>query len=623
MDEDGAHRRILHPEGGCLPVLHLEIVGRIVQAEAFRALDLHGVVRAVCQSQIRPAVAVRCDSVHQGVVHAADLKGNVRDALLGVVRVDLDQLQAAHMVVIHRDGLGVVGVDDHRLGTGLLMDGVALDGLGFRDDECPHQTVNDDLAVFVSAVEAHAGGHAAVVVHHRAVRLGDGKLYPLQGLMGDGIQLVDDKAALGGVGDDHRLGIYTLPDDYIGGGGVHDVPMGRLDLREHVCAGGQVGDADLTAAISGKHPVLGQGAVTNHPIQSHLAAGGRRHSELGPGERLARGAVPFLDDQLTLRLILKIEADRPALFDLHGLGLGIDEVARRGLGFRHHHALSGLEAGDQDLTIFVRPVDAVGVPNEGAVRIGDLELCVRQGHAGVGRAHLADQEVPVRHVFKADSDDTLLPVVCQVDGLGGLDDAVPVRRIHLLHDVRSWLQARPDGHAVGAGHLLSNHGAAGTGGASQVAELEGGPAQGLASDAVRLVYHDGVEGDVLKCQRLVSAALNIDLLGGRLLDGEAGGGFQLRHPVPAVPQALQHDLAAGVSEVDPQVVELAGVGAIAAVPELEFGPPDGAAGDAVYLLDGKGGLFVVLEIDGVVPVGIEGDQLGLRIHEIRGGNRFF
>ena len=623
MDQDGAHRRVLHLEGGCLPVLHLEIVGRIVHVEAFRALGFHGIVRSILQGQEHPAVSVCCHGTHQGVVHTADFKCSVGNPLLGVIRVDLDQLQAAHRVVIHRDGLGVVGVDDHRLGTGLLMDGVALDGLGFRDDECPHQTVNDDLAVFVSAVEAHAGGHAAVVVHHRAVRLGDGKLYPLQGLMGDGIQLVDDKAALGGVGDDHRLGIYTLPDDYIGGGGIHDVPLGRLDLREHVCAGGQVGDADLTAAVGGENTVLGEGGIANYPVQSHLAAGGRRDSELRAGKRLAGGAVPFLDDQLTLRLILKGQADRPALFDLHGLGLGIDEVAWRGLGFRHHHALSGLEAGDQDLTIFVRPVDAVGVPNEGAVRIGDLELCVRQGHAGVGRAHLADQEVPVRHVFKADSDDTLLPVVCQVDGLGGLDDAVPVRRIHLLHDVRSWLQARPDGHAVGAGHLLSNHGAAGTGGASQVAELEGGPAQGLASDAVRLVYHDGVEGDVLKCQRLVSAALNIDLLGGRLLDGEAGGGFQLRHPVPAVPQALQHDLAAGVSEVDPQVVELAGVGAIAAVPELEFGPLDGAAGDAVYLLDGKGGLFVVLEIDGVVPVGIEGDQLGLRIHEIRGGNRFF
>ena len=296
MDEDGADRRILHLEGGCLPVLHLEIVGRIVHVEAFRALGFHGIVRSILQGQEHPAIFVGGHGIHQGVVHAADLKGNVRDALLGVVRVDLDQLQAAHRFVIHRDGLGVVGVDDHRLGTGLLMDGVALDGLGFRDDECPHQTVNDDLAVFIGAVEAHAGGHAAVVVHHRAVRLGDGKLYPLQGLMGDGIQLVDDKAALGGVGDDHRLGVSTLPDDYIGGGGVHDVPMGRLDLREHVCAGGQVGDADLTAAISGKHPVLGPGAVTDHPVQAHFAPRRGRDAELGAGQGLTGHAVPFLDN---------------------------------------------------------------------------------------------------------------------------------------------------------------------------------------------------------------------------------------------------------------------------------------------------------------------------------------
>ena len=213
-------------------------MGSVVQLEALRALDLHGIVRSILQGQEHPAIFVGGHGIHQGVVHTADLKRSVGNPLPGVIRVDLDDFHAADGVVIHRDGLGVVGVDDHRLGTGLLMDGVALDGLGFRDDECPHQTVNDDLAVFVSAVEAHAGGHAAVVVHHRAVRLGDGKLYPLQGLMGDGIQLVDDKAALGGVGDDHRLGIYTLPDDYIGGGGVHDVPMGRLDLREHVCAGG-------------------------------------------------------------------------------------------------------------------------------------------------------------------------------------------------------------------------------------------------------------------------------------------------------------------------------------------------------------------------------------------------
>ena len=213
-------------------------MGSVVQLEALRALGFHGIVRSILQGQEHPAIFVGGHGIHQGVVHTADFKCSVGNPLPGVIRVDLDDFHAADGVVIHRDGLGVVRVDDHRLGTGFLMDSVALDGLGLCDEECPHQTVNHDLAVFVSAVEAPAGGHAAVVVHHRAVRLGDGKLYPLQGLMGDGIQLVDDKAALGGVGDDHRLGIYTLPDDYIGGGGVHDVPMGRLDLREHVCAGG-------------------------------------------------------------------------------------------------------------------------------------------------------------------------------------------------------------------------------------------------------------------------------------------------------------------------------------------------------------------------------------------------
>ena len=389
MDEDAADRRVLHPEGGSFTVLHGKVHGGIIQLEALRTLDLHRVVGSILQGQEHPAVSVCGHGVHRSAVHAPDLKRSVGDALPGVVRVDLDDLHAADGVVIHRDGLGFVGVDDHRLGAGLLMDSVALDGLGLCDEECPHQTVNDDLAVFVSAVEAHAGGHAAVVVHHRAVRLGDGKLYPLQGLMGDGIQLVDDKAALGlvehfqgvglvvfhgdglggivqqvsalglyllddigtrfqagdrdiavavstvfpvggphrravcgchleghigqgllghavhllneqaalgGVGDDHRLGVSALSDDHIGGGGIHDVPLGRLDLREHVCAGGQIGGADLTAAVSGKHPVLGQGAVTDHPVQAHFAPRRGRDAELGAGQGLTGHAVPFLDN---------------------------------------------------------------------------------------------------------------------------------------------------------------------------------------------------------------------------------------------------------------------------------------------------------------------------------------
>ena len=367
---------------------------------------------------------------------------------------------------------------------------------------------------------------------------------------------------------------------------------------------------------------MGQRGVSNDTIQSHLAAGSCRDSELRSGKRLAGGAVPFLDDQLTLGLILKGQADRPALFDLYGLGLGIDEVARRGLGFRHHHALARLETGDQDFAVLVGAEDAVGIANEGAVRVGNLELSVGQGHAGVDRAHLADEQIAVRHVLEADGDDTLFPVVRQVDGLGGLDDTVPVRGVYLLDHVCPGLQARPDGHAVGAGHLLADNRTAGAGGAAQEAELESGTAQCLAGDAVIFSHHDSVEGHILEGHRLVLAAGDVELLGGGFLDGESGGGLQLRHLVPAVPQALQHDLTAGVGEVGAQVVELAGVGVIAAVPHLELGPLDGAAGDAVHLLDGEGGLFVVLEVDGVVPVGVEGDQLAGGVQQIGGGHGF-
>ena len=62
--------------------------------------------------------------------------------------------------------------------------------------------------------------------------------------------------------------------------------------------------------------------VANDAVQSHLAACRRSHPELGAGKGLARGAVPLLDDELALGLVLKGQADGAALFDLHRLGSG-------------------------------------------------------------------------------------------------------------------------------------------------------------------------------------------------------------------------------------------------------------------------------------------------------------
>ena len=85
--------------------------------------------------------------------------------------------------------------------------------------------------------------------------------------------------------------------------------------------------------------------------------------------------------------------------------------------------------------MFIRPEDAVAVPNQCAVRVGDLEFRVGEGHTGVHGTDLADQQDAVRGVVKADGDHTLLTAVRQIDRFRGVDDAVPIGGVNLLHDI--------------------------------------------------------------------------------------------------------------------------------------------------------------------------------------------
>ena len=71
---------------------------------------------------------------------------------------------------------------------------------------------------------------------------------------------------------------------------------------------------DLARRVSGKDAVLGKRRIANHAVQAHLAASGGGHTELSAGEGLAGGAVPLLDDQRALGLVLKVRLTvRPSL----------------------------------------------------------------------------------------------------------------------------------------------------------------------------------------------------------------------------------------------------------------------------------------------------------------------
>ena len=102
-------------------------------------------------------------------------------------------------------------------------------------------------------------------------------------------------------------------------------------------------------------------------------------------------------------------------------------------------------------------------------------------------------------------------------------------------------------------------------------------------------------------------------LGVRVGLGKALQRLQLLHPEPAVPQAQGAHL--GAVQLDPailvriehaQVVHLAGGGIVAGIPHPEGHIGQPVEGDGVLLDDLNDGPLMVLEVGGMVSVGVEG-----------------
>ena len=101
------------------------------------------------------------------------------------------------------------------------------------------------------------------------------------------------------------------------------------------------------------------------------------------------------------------------------------------------------------------------------------------------------------------------------------------------------------------------------------------------------------------------------LLGVGARFGEALQRLQLPHPEPAVPEAqgahlgaVQLDAAILVGVKHTQIIKFAGLGVVGGVPHLEGHVGQPVKGDRVFLDDLDDGPLVVLEVGGVVPVGI-------------------
>ena len=171
--------------------------------------------------------------------------------------IPLQNGEGAEGIVIKSNGLGVPGVHHYCLGRGVLP--VIVRRLFFRYHVgAGQQFGQNDLTVSVSGIQTVGGGQALVVRGQFPVGVHDLELRAGQGLLCDRIVLFNNEAALAGVFDNHRLGVPTLPDDHIGGGGVDDIPSIRgFDFRNDVCAGREVGNTNLALSVGGENAVGG------------------------------------------------------------------------------------------------------------------------------------------------------------------------------------------------------------------------------------------------------------------------------------------------------------------------------------------------------------------------------
>ena len=523
-----------------------DVFGRLVLDVACGGLGLGHHIGGVGGQPGDSDCAVRPGGVAPDDPALAVLHSELR-TLQGLLRhsVSLEDRQGAEGVIVKAQGLCIRRVDDHRLRGGVFL--VVVRRFFLCHYICSGQQLREhNLAVPIRGIEAVGAGEPLIARHQFAVGGGNLEHGSGEGLLGHAVVLLDNQSPFGSVGDNNRLCIAVGANHHIGAGRIHHISRRGLDLGQHVGAWGQIGDADFPLGVGGKNTVLRQRGCADHTVQSDLAASGGGHTELRAGEGLASDAVPLLNDNSPLGLVLERQGNCFTFFHLHGLGLRIQDESVWGAGLRDYHALTRLQASNPDLPVLIRSVDAIAVAHYKAVRIGYLKLGILEGDGGIDRTDLADEQGPIRHVGEPNGDHALLSTVRQEDGFGGLDDGVAVCGVYLLQHIGAGLETGPDGGTVFARHLRADDGAACAGGAAQVLQLEGAAGQGLAGDGVVFFDYDPIERRIFKHNGFILAALDVEILRCGLLDGETSRRLQLRHTVPAVPEQVQFELTVGV-----------------------------------------------------------------------------
>ena len=265
-------------------------------------------------------------------------------------------------LVPKRELLHFTALDENVLGRPIQHE--ALDRL-----DLPHlhggagfDALQHDLSGLVRVV------HAIVRADSSAIAVHDLKGHAGQRLvLGPLDKLADNQRGAGFIVKDQAVGHAGAYHDALGRL-IEDVALGGLFLGDdHGGIGGQPGNGDRTVSAGGVDPVVGA---------DHMAIAVPHH-KLSALQGLLGHSVPLQDRQGAEGIVIKPDGLSIPGVDHHGLGGGVLAVIVR-FPFLRHYISAGEQLGENDLTVDIGGVEAVG---------GGHALVVR-GQLSVGGHHL-------------------------------------------------------------------------------------------------------------------------------------------------------------------------------------------------------------------------------------------
>ena len=388
----------------------------------------------------------------------SDLEGNALQRRLAVQRGQLVDDERALSLIPEGHALGRLAlVDLNALRRPVQHETVHRFDLFCGNSHAVGQTLNDDLACSVGGIVAVVGAdYRTGGVRHK-------ELYPgKRFIFRAGNVFLENQCCSGFVVKGQRLRVVGI--DYHGlcaGRFINGEARNRLGFRCYHGAD-DAGDADFTGFIGVINAVAGQFAVGVRD-KAAICVGDLKSYAL---QRLPVGAgADLADDEISGRLVQKLQMRRFAALDERVLGAVIQQVARFCSDFTGNDRHAGFQTIHQNFARGIGGEAAVVIAEIMAAAVGQKELYAGERFVLTVIAQLCNEQAAERRIAKAERHHILI-LAGDPHRLGfAVDDVISVA-LNLLADISAFFEVCHGERSVGSGQIGPDDCTASTGSAA-------------------------------------------------------------------------------------------------------------------------------------------------------------